>query len=78
MKEATGELNLTVITIVAIAAIAALFYIFVWPSISNSIKLNTACSDPYQYEGANAHDGVSCTNNNNQWSCNNRPCNNLK
>jgi len=56
MKEATGELNLTVITIVAIAAIAGLFYIFVWPSISNSIKLNTACSDPYT-----SHNGITCS-----------------
>ena len=33
MKEATGELNMTVITVVAIAAIAGLFYAFVWPMI---------------------------------------------
>lgn len=36
MKEASGELNMTVITIVAIAAIAALFA-FLWPTIKNSI-----------------------------------------
>ena len=29
MKEATGELNMTVITVIAIAAVAALFYAFV-------------------------------------------------
>ena len=33
MKEATGELNMTVITIIAIAAVGALFYVFVWPMI---------------------------------------------
>jgi len=37
MKEASGELNMTVITIVAIAAIAALFA-FLWPTIRNSIS----------------------------------------
>ncbi|MBP3800058.1 MAG: hypothetical protein ILA19_03645 [Bacilli bacterium] len=37
MKEASGELNMTVITIVAIAAIAALFA-FLWPGIKNSIS----------------------------------------
>lgn len=37
MKEATGELNMTVITVVAIAAVAAFFYAFVWPNIKNSI-----------------------------------------
>lgn len=37
MKEASGELNLTLITIVAIAAIAALFALL-WPSIRNTIS----------------------------------------
>lgn len=41
MKEATGELNMTVVTVVAIAAVAAFFYAFVWPSIQTSIKSNT-------------------------------------
>lgn len=44
MKEATGELNMTVVTVVAIAAVAAFFYAFVWPSIKNSIKANTYCA----------------------------------
>ena len=37
MKEATGELNMTVITVIAIAAVAALFYAFVWPMIQRTI-----------------------------------------
>ena len=37
MKEASGELNLTLITIVAIAAIAALLGVL-YPRISNTIK----------------------------------------
>ena len=41
MKEATGELNMTVVTVVAIAAVAAFFYAFVWPGIQNSIKAST-------------------------------------
>lgn len=45
MKEATGELNMTVITVVAIAAISLLFTVFVWPNIQSSIALNTACSN---------------------------------
>lgn len=44
MKEATGELNMTVITVVAIAAIAAFFYAFVWPSIKNNITGSVKCS----------------------------------
>lgn len=41
MKEATGELNMTVITVVAIAAVAGIFYAFVWPGIQTAIKRNT-------------------------------------
>lgn len=44
MKEATGELNMTVITVVAIAAVGLLFTIFVWPNIQANMTLNTACS----------------------------------
>ena len=36
MKEASGELNMTLITIVAIAAIAGLFA-FLWPTIKQTI-----------------------------------------
>lgn len=42
MKEASGELNMTVITIVAIAAVGALFYVFIWPVIQKSI-VNQTC-----------------------------------
>ena len=46
MKEATGELNMTVITVVAIAAVAALFYAFVWPIIQRSITTNS-CTNAF-------------------------------
>ena len=45
MKEATGELNMTVITIVAIAAIAAFFYAFVWPGLQKSIARNQCAAE---------------------------------
>lgn len=44
MKEATGELNMTVITVVAIAAVAAFFYAFVWPAIRNNLQNTTLCN----------------------------------
>lgn len=44
MKEATGELNMTVVTVVAIAAVGAFFYAFVWPGIQASITASTYCS----------------------------------
>ena len=45
MKEATGELNMTVVTVVAIAAVAAFFYAFVWPGIKDSIDRNSKCAN---------------------------------
>ncbi len=47
MKEATGELNMTVVTVVAIAAVAAFFYAFVWPSIKVNILNSTKCSNAF-------------------------------
>ena len=37
MKEATGELNMTVITIIAIGAIIAFFWVM-WPKIQDTIN----------------------------------------
>ena len=44
MKEATGDLNMTVVTVVAIAAVGAFFYLVIWPGIKASIQANTYCS----------------------------------
>lgn len=45
MKEATGELNMTVITIVAIAALVAFFYLIIWPALQSGMTLNSACNN---------------------------------
>jgi len=45
MKEATGELNMTVIAVVAIAAVGAFFYAVIWPNIKRSVSNNTKCAD---------------------------------
>ena len=44
MKEATGELNMTVVTVVAIAAVGAFFYAFIWPSIKANLSAQTHCA----------------------------------
>ena len=44
MKEATGELNMTVVTVVAIAALVAFFYLIIWPVVQVQMTLTTACS----------------------------------
>lgn len=44
MKEATGELNMTVVTVVAIGALVAFFYFLIWPAIQTGMALQSACS----------------------------------
>ncbi len=44
MKEATSELNSTVITVVAVAAFAVFFFSILWPMIRNTIDLDQKCS----------------------------------
>lgn len=52
MKEATGELNMTVITVVAIAAIGAILWTL-WPTIQSSIEnawgAGTNCAEGTTY-----------------------------
>lgn len=62
MKEATGELNMTVITVVAIAAVAAFFYAFVWPAIQTNLQLTTACNAAGAGKYEDAANGISCDN----------------
>ena len=61
MKEATGELNMTVVTVVAIAAVAAFFYAFVWPSIKTSIIASTNCASAQCSQCTSTGDSTKCT-----------------
>lgn len=61
MKEATGELNATLIVVMAVAAFAALFFTVIWPMLKDDMKYNSNCSnaicDPGIVKGKN---GVKC------------------
>ena len=65
MKEATGELNMTVVTLVAVAALGALFYLVLWPVIQTSIATQTCKSTygseykAYKMEGNDTEVGTS-------------------
>lgn len=61
MKEATGELNITVITIIAIAAVAALFYAFIWPMIKNNIDRSTRCANAFGCSCQAGADTCTCS-----------------
>lgn len=45
MKEASGELNLTVIVVIIVAMLSLFFFSFVWPSIQNNFDRNTKCDE---------------------------------
>jgi hypothetical protein len=66
MKEATGELNMTVVTVVAIAAVAAFFYAFIWPGIKRTIQTQSICSNGPNYTVGTAGqaDYIACGNTN--------------
>lgn len=71
MKEATGELNMTVITVVAIAAVAALFYAFIWPMIQRSIVQQT-CNTygaGYTAQKVEAGESTACQTASDKTSC---------
>ena len=61
MKEATGELNMTVITVVAIAAVGAFFYAFVWPAIKGNITSSTRCANAVCTSCTTANGRRNCT-----------------
>lgn len=64
MKEATGELNMTVVTIVAIGALLTFFYLVIWPGIQTSMALTSACNaGPETTTGdvQTPEGGVTCT-----------------
>ena len=64
MKEATGELNMTVVTIIAIGAIIALFWAM-WPTIENTIK-NTWNSTAGTQCTTDINGNMTCTGGNSQ------------
>lgn len=60
MKEATGELNMTVVTVVAIAAVGAFFYAVIWPSIKGNLLAQTHCSSAVQCSDPDQNGKMKC------------------
>ena len=44
MKEATGELNATIVVVLAVSVLIAFFYYTVWPIIKTNFDKNSQCS----------------------------------
>ena len=45
MKQATGELNITVVIVVAVAILSVFFFAVLWPNIKNTFIATNKCSD---------------------------------
>ena len=43
MKEATGELNLTLIVVTIVALLSTLFFTVIWPRIHHNLDRNSRC-----------------------------------
>ena len=69
MKEATGELNMTVVTVVAIAAVGAFFYAFVWPNIKAGLMKNT-CNNVCPMDSKNSNKKTTVKKNGDNYVCN--------
>lgn len=69
MKEATGELNMTVITVIAIAAVGTLFYAFVWPIIQKTIVQKTCDSYGQYYTATKSTEYVAGSDKTSKWTC---------
>ena len=61
MREATGELNMSVIVISLVAILVAFFYFVIWPIIQGGQSYQMNCSKAICEKKDNDHDGVvSC------------------
>ena len=63
MKEATGELNLTVIVVIIVALLSLFFFSILWPSIQSNFSKNTKCDEAICLKENVSADGkeVKCT-----------------
>lgn len=72
MREASGELNMTVITIIAVVAVGVLFAVFVWPLIQRQIaeqSCKTYGSDYTAREVENSQTSQGGNVKTSKWEC---------
>lgn len=72
MREASGELNMTVITIIAVVAVGVLFAVFIWPMIQRQIadqSCKTYGSDYSAVEVPNSATSQGGNVKTSKWKC---------
>lgn len=62
MREATGELNMTVIVFAAVALLTALFFFIVWPMIKQGLREDEFCANAICDNGYNSNNKAWCIN----------------
>jgi hypothetical protein len=60
MKEATGELNTSVIVVAAVALLAAFFFMVIWPKIKTDMSVQSSCANAICDVGFNENYKVDC------------------
>lgn len=45
MREATGELNSTLVVVITIGLLSTFFFTVIWPILRNNLHSNTRCAD---------------------------------
>ena len=45
MKEATGELNGTLVVVITVGILSTFFFTVIWPRLRDNLHSNTKCSD---------------------------------
>ncbi len=66
MKEATAELNGTLIVVIAIAALSAFFFTIIWPMVRQNLKDQAGCSTAVCDKGVGTNGMVYCYAPNNK------------
>ena len=60
MKEATSELNMTLVVVISIAGLVAFFYMTLWPMIQDNFDRNTKCNVAICEKVMNSDGSVDC------------------
>ncbi len=70
MKEATGELNTTVIVFTAIALLSAVFFMIIWPMVKQGFVDDANCANAICDPGYDPSTGMAVCLNPNKYSTN--------
>lgn len=60
MKQATGEVNMTVVIVIAVGILSVFFFGVLWPNIRNGLIANSKCSDAVCENTPDSNNSVIC------------------